>query len=562
MPANLFPFLYKAGIKRDGTLFQADYGTEGQWIRFQRGMVKKMGGMKGLNVIFADSANNNIPNIFLASSANSVNFYAYVANSNGNNTQVNKFTINPQFGNFTNLVAVVPAFASTDNNMWQFEIVPIPEIRAIAPVAAVIGDPTKGILPVAQVVQVVGVPSSRKIIAMCTNNATNITEGSAPARIYSGDVDAAVALTQLAQASVPAKANGGMCYAAPYLFVYGSNGYIGYSALGNPLSFPAVNVILDIPADKVIYGKAIRGGSSSPSVLFWTMSSVVRLTNAGTDKVEFKTDTISKSSSIMSSRSVVEYDGLFFWCGTDRFFVYNGVVAEMQNTFNLNYFFDNVDMNFRQKIFGVKNTRFGEIWWFYPTKGQQGVVKNDRAIIYNKRENSWYDTAISRSCGMFFEDSGFLCTYGLPLVNLVAPDHSCYLWRHEESDPNQAWNPAAGGLVLTPIPSSYTSPTFSWVAFPPASIRQQSQLIDRWLDLKRIEPDVVMNNNADTIDLVINTREYAQSPNVASNPITFNRTTNKIDTNVQGRHMSFTFSSNFNFELGNIMLLIGPGDGQ
>src|SRR4051812_16183594 len=115
MPANLFPFLYKAGIKRDGTLFQADYGTEGQWIRFQRGMVKKMGGMKGLNVIFADSANNNIPNIFLASSANSVNFYAYVANSNGNNTQVNKFTINPQFGNFTNLVAVVPAFASTDN---------------------------------------------------------------------------------------------------------------------------------------------------------------------------------------------------------------------------------------------------------------------------------------------------------------------------------------------------------------------------------------------------------------------------------------------------------------
>ncbi len=559
MPSNLFPFLYKAGIKRDGTLFQADYGTDGQWIRFQRGMVKKIGGIKGLNVIFPATANNNIPNIFLASSSNSANFYTYIAHSAANNTQVIRCTINPQFANTVAPLTVVPAFASTNNNMWQFEVVPIPAVAARALVAAVIANPAAGIAAAPQIPAVLAVPSSRKIIAMCTNNAVNIAEGSAPAAIYSGDIELNGNLALMA--NIPLKANGGMCYAAPYLFLYGSNGYIGYSEAGNPLAFPNVNVLQEIPADKVIYGKAIRGGSSSPSVLFWTMSSVVRLTNVGTNAVEFKTDTISKTSSVLSSRSVVEYDGLFFWAGTDRFFVYNGIVAEMQNTFNLNYFFDNVDMISRQKVFGVKNTRFGEIWWFYPTKGQAAPVKNDRAIIYNKRENSWYDTAISRDCGMFFEDSGFLCTYGAPLVPLADPSY--YLWKHEEQNANQVWNPAGVAQpVLTPIPSSYTSPTFSWAAFPPASIRQQSQLIDRWLDLRRIEPNFLMDNNTDTMSLVINTREYADSPETVSNPIIFTRNIGKIDTNIQGRHMSFVFSSNFNFEFGNIMILVGPGDGQ
>ena len=50
MEKNLYPLLFKPGIKRDGTLFQSEYCTDGQWVRFQRGTAKKIGGMRSINL--------------------------------------------------------------------------------------------------------------------------------------------------------------------------------------------------------------------------------------------------------------------------------------------------------------------------------------------------------------------------------------------------------------------------------------------------------------------------------------------------------------------------------
>jgi hypothetical protein len=85
---------------------------------------------------------------------------------------------------------------------------------------------------------------------------------------------------------------------------------------------------------------------------------------------------------------------------------------------------------------------------------------------------------------------------------------------------------------------------------------------DRWVDLRRIEPDFVMNNPNDQMTVIINTKKYAQSQSVASNPITFNGTTEKIDVRGQGRHMTLEFTSSNYFEMGHVMLALGLGDGQ
>jgi hypothetical protein len=47
--------------------------------------------------------------------------------------------------------------------------------------------------------------------------------------------------------------------------------------------------------------------------------------------------------------------------------LYNGVVKEIPNTFNQNYFFDNLNYAQRQKVYATKVSRYGEIWWFYPS---------------------------------------------------------------------------------------------------------------------------------------------------------------------------------------------------
>jgi hypothetical protein len=99
---------------------------------------------------------------------------------------------------------------------------------------------------------------------------------------------------------------------------------------------------------------------------------------------------------------VIEYDGIYYWCGVDRFLLYNGVVKEIPNAMNQNYFFDNLNYAERDKVWVSKVPRFGEIWWFYP-RGE--ATECTDAIIYNVRENIWYDAGqalgAQRSAGYF-----------------------------------------------------------------------------------------------------------------------------------------------------------------
>jgi hypothetical protein len=123
---------------------------------------------------------------------------------------------------------------------------------------------------------------------------------------------------------------------------------------------------------------------------------------AGTPPQYWRYDLISSQSSILSSQSVIEYDGIYYWCGVDRFLLYNGVVKEIPNTMNQNYFFDNLNYAQREKIWVSKVPRFGEIWWFYP---RGDATECTDAIIYNVRENTWYDAGEAlgarRSAGYF-----------------------------------------------------------------------------------------------------------------------------------------------------------------
>jgi len=362
-----------------------------------------------------------------------------------------------------------------------------------------------------------------------------------------------------------------LVFSSPYLFLYFSNGLVQYSAANNPFDFRGEDDEGDendsgsivISSDKVIYGSPIRGGSNSPTILFWTLSTVVRVSNIGlNDEDLFKPDVLSNSSSILSSKCVVEYDGLFFWPGTDRFFVYNGIVQELDNSMNLNYFYDNIDLDRRQQVFGVKNTKYGEIWWFYPVKGVPG--DNSRALIYNKRDNLWYDTDISRTAGVFSSDFGFLSTHGKSLIEEENNEVN-NLWKHEVGNKQEALL-STGNTSITSIFSYFTTPVFSWSAFPPNSGTDDKspKLVNRCIDLKRIEPDIVVNEQDGVIHFTVevHTQEYPQSDAVVTDLISFTADTEKLDMRVQGRNMWLTFASDEFFEAGNITLLLGVGDAR
>ena len=200
--------------------------------------------------------------------------------------------------------------------------------------------------------------------------------------------------------------SGGVVTLHPYVFVYGNNGLIKNSGAGNVQDWVSADANeVSVATGKIVQGLPVRGGSNAPSGLFWSLDSLIRVSyigGAGSPPQYWRYDLISSQSSILSSQSVIEYDGIYYWCGVDRFLLYNGVVKEIPNTMNQNYFFDNLNYAQREKVWVTKVPRFGEIWWFYP---QGTATECTDAVIYNVRENIWYDAGealgAQRSAGYF-----------------------------------------------------------------------------------------------------------------------------------------------------------------
>jgi hypothetical protein len=223
--------------------------------------------------------------------------------------------------------------------------------------------------------------------------------------------------------------SGGVVVLHPYVFVYGDNGLIKNSAAGDPFDWnSAESNEVSAASTKIVKGLPVRGGSNSPSGLFWSLDSLIRVSYApqslgvaGSQNwapaTYWRYDTISTQSSILSSQSVIEYDGIYYWAGVDRFLLYNGVVKEIPNSMNQNYFFDNLNYAQRQKVWATKVPRYGEIWWFYP-HGDSEECNN--CIIYNVRENAWYDGGFSpgaaRSAGYFSQVFRFPVNAGTNLT--------------------------------------------------------------------------------------------------------------------------------------------------
>ena len=348
--------------------------------------------------------------------------------------------------------------------------------------------------------------------------------------------------------------SGGIVMLFPYLFVYGNNGLIQNCAAGDFSNWTSADSNANnVSSTKVVKGLPVRGGTTSPSGLFWTLDSVVRVsyapTSVGNQTFYWKYDLITQQSSIISSSSVIEYDGIFYWIGTDRFLCYNGVVQEVENKQNNNYFFDNLNYAQRQKVWVSKVPRWGEIWWFFPNGNNTEC--ND-AIIYNVREKCWYDAGQAlgarRSAGVFSE------VFQRPIWggNEENTAGTYTLWQHEKGT-NQVYTnnvDAIESFVETNVIGSRMGLV--------GSVDQPGDNV--WTRIERIEPDFVQNG---TMEVIITGKSYADDTDDPSDPYPFNPDTLKIDMKEQRREMRLRFKSNTqngDYFMGRVLLSIDTGD--
>lgn len=526
------------GIKRDGTRYEGDYHVDGQWVRWQRTLPRKIGGYTVVS--------RYLPEISRGIKTFTENNQTYI-HSGGADFLV-RFTLNPA-GNSSLITDRTPTtYTNNDNNLWQFDVI----------------------------YDTQSIPAANMIVAQVAPNADCLcnTDGG---QIFLGPMTGTSPLVEITTFPPGVSATGGVVSLHPYLMYFGNDGTIGWSVAGAPSDLTGVGSgNARVAGQKIVRGLALRGGpGNAPSGLFWSADAVIRGSFVGGQEV-FQFDTISPESSILSAASVIEYDGQYFWLGTDRMLMFNGVVREIPNNLNINYFYDGLNRAAAQRVWAFKVPRFGEIWWCYP---RGTATECTHAIIYNIRENTWYDTTLPNGgrtagewsplyaapllCGLEQSDfvpnnrvteNGDLRVTQDDDQRIVTPEEGYKVWQHEygvnEID----------GQYITAVPSFFETADMSMLT--PAGGSK-----NKWIRVESIEPDFVQSENM-TVQLT--GRANAKALEVPSaERVIFARPTTPYEQVVffkeERRELRFKFTSNTingDYQMGQIIAHIGEADGN
>jgi hypothetical protein len=471
----------QAGIKRDGTTFESREYSDGEWCRFQRGTPKKMGGYRELFSTF-----NGIARGMIANPYNGVN-YIFTGNSGGIDVFTTgttygigsgpfKAIIEPGYSEFAINTVVSATFkVATDlttvftagtkvifdqTSPLEYEVLSSsyssPD-TTVTLTTTISGTPTSVWL-----YDYAFAPSSRllwqfdfqyspqggalKVLAHPGLNLANIDNG-IETQVLIGDIlpnsSEEWTFTGLADTGgqnptyQAIAVDGGVCVLYPYVFVYGSNGFIANNHVSSTYDQQTVTDWngatanqVNMSSSKIVKGAPVRGGTNSPSGIFWATDSLIRVSFTGAAPLYWRYDIVSSQISVMSSSCFVEMEGTFFWMGVDRFYQYNGQVAVLPNDKNVNWLFDNINFEQRQKVWATKVPRYNEIWFFYP---RGTATECTDAIIYNVKDKIWYDAGeavgAQRSCGYTTEifptpiwaDWNYTATYSVPSIVIDAP---------------------------------------------------------------------------------------------------------------------------------------------
>ena len=523
------------GIKRDGTKFEGDNYVDGQWVRFQRGLPRKMGGYRSISKYLRE--------VSRALHEYTQDSLTYVHSGSAN--FVERFYIDSGY-NTSVITNRTPASLVQDpGNMWQFDV----------DTAVGLG----GIQLVAQVAPNLG--------CICNNSG---------GQLFYGSLLGTAPLQEVTALPTGYSVTGGVVALHPYTVAFGNNGYIMWSVPGDPTNFTGVGSgAANITGQKLVRGMPLRGGpGNSPSGLFWSADSVLRASFVGGAAV-FQFDTISAQTSILGSNTVIEYDGIFYWIGTDRFLMFNGVVREIENNMNLNYFFDGLNMEYRQKVFAVKIPRYGEIWWCYP---RGDATEPSHAIIYNVRENTWYDCELpngGRSAGAFASIfpqplmTGVVPSVGVENIRVteandvrITQDNNTRVTEDSEVDQYRLWVHEVGTDEIDGID---LQPVFSFFETGDLSLPVMSQE-NKALQVLMLEPDFVQSGD---LTVQVTGRANARSPEVSTEEHVIYATPPTPQDQVvyfktQRRELRFRFASNAiggDYQMGLVLAHIQPGDG-
>lgn len=498
------------GIQRDGTLLAGEGFVDGEWVRFQRGLPRKMGGYRQVSPSLAELARGMRADM----SGNSI--YLHI----GSTSYLTQVVTNQQ-GILSGQFNRTPVgFVPDDNHLWTLDTF----------------------------TETLG--GTLQIIGCATNTLLDIADNTEKT-IYFGPLTTTAQLTAaFAGDPMGAGVSGGVVALWPFFMGYGSDGEAKWTA---PNDLTAWNTRYHLTGSKIVKGMPMRGNGNGPAVILWSLTDVIVGQFVGFDSTAssyvFNFTTVSTQSSVLSSQGFIDYDGVYYWVGVDSFKMFNGVVSEIPNNKNVNWFFDNLNFVQRQKVFAYKVPRFGEIWWCFPFGT---ATECTHAVVYNIRERTWYDTelpASMRTAGAFAQSYRFpfMCD---ATVNSVTSDYT--LWQHETGVDEITNTPNAVKAIRARIRTGEFSPILSGQ--------------DQGFRISRTEPDFIQ---VGPMTVRVISRANARAPEVAGEIFTFDAPPaaapedQPVNMKEAKRLMALEFESNVaggDFQMGKTLAYVAPED--
>jgi hypothetical protein len=141
-------------------------------------------------------------------------------------------------------------------------------------------------------------------------------------------------------------------------------------------------------------GSFIVGGlKSRQEILVWTDTSLYSMTFIG-PPLTFAVNLVNEGAGLLSPNAAANSPSGVFFASKTGFNFYNGSVQRLPCTVQ-EYVFNDIDLNQAFKSFMSINSRYNEIWFFYPSI-EDGTGEISRYVTYNYLEQTWAIGSMTR----------------------------------------------------------------------------------------------------------------------------------------------------------------------
>ncbi len=217
---------------------------------------------------------------------------------------------------------------------------------------------------------------------------------------------------------------------------------------------------------------------------------------------------VSDTAGSISENCVSMVEGAAYWMTRNNFYVYDGSVQALECSVHETVF-DNLTNNQIEKVTSGTNTKFNEIWWFYPSTNSSTI---DKYVIYNYLDRTWsIGSSLKRTAWNDYN------IFNVPL----AADTDGYIYEQE---------------------SGFNNVNTAMTAFIETGFFNGDEAGNNMFFMDKIIPDTKFESGTD-IKFQLKSKRYPNGTETTKGPFTLTSSTNKLNLRARGRSFQAKYFS-------------------